>query len=40
MNEYIYYTNLLNKKNSTLLVGIDSAMLRLNTAAGKGYMFS
>ena len=32
--EYIYYTNLLNNKNSTVLVGVDRAML---TLSGKGY---
>ena len=31
--DYIYYTNLLASKNSTVLVGIDKAMVNV----GKGY---
>ena len=31
--DYIYYTNLLATKNSTVLVGIDKAMVNV----GKGY---
>jgi len=33
--EYIYYTNLLSAKNSTVLVGVDKAVI--NMGAGKGY---
>ena len=31
--DYIYYTNLLNSKNATLLIGINKAIL----SVGKGY---
>lgn len=34
--DYIYYTNLLNKKNATFLVGINQAMIG-GGASGKGY---
>ena len=33
---YIYYTNLLNVRNATLLVGVEDAQLNLKTS-GKGY---
>jgi hypothetical protein len=32
--DYIYFTNLLNTKNATVLVGVDRAIL---TMSGKGY---
>lgn len=32
--DYIYYTNLLNNKNATILVGVNRAML---SVTGKGY---
>ena len=33
--DYIYYTNLLQGKNSTILVGVDKAVI--NMQSGKGY---
>jgi len=35
LNDYIYYTNLLAKTNTTMLVGINSALIN----SGKGYSF-
>lgn len=32
--DYIYFTNLLNQKNSTILVGVKKAIL---SVSGKGY---
>ena len=32
--DYIYYTNLMNSRNATILVGVNKAML---TVSGKGY---
>ena len=34
--DYIYYTNLLNVKNATLLVGVNDAQLALGRSSGKG----
>ena len=34
--DYIYYTNLLNNKNATILVGIEDAQLSVQRS-GKGY---
>ena len=31
--DYIYYTNLLAKQNSTILVGVKNAMLNVNPSA-------
>lgn len=31
--DYVYYTNLLSSKNSTVLVGVDKAVISM----GKGY---
>lgn len=36
--DYIYYSNLLNVKNATILVGVDRAMLNIGArTSGKGY---
>jgi len=35
--DFIYYTNLLNSKNSTILVGIEDAQLSVLKQSGKGY---
>jgi len=37
--DYIYYTNMLNTKNSTILVGVDRAMVNMGKSSGKGYFF-
>ncbi len=34
--DYIYYTNLLGTKNSTILVGVDKAVINM-ASSGKGY---
>jgi len=36
LNDYIYYTNMLIKKNATLIVGLDTVLL---SGVGKGYSF-
>jgi vacuolar-type H+-ATPase subunit F/Vma7 len=35
--DYIYYTNLLNVKNATVLVGVEDAQLNMHRMSGKGY---
>lgn len=38
LTDYIYYTNMLNNKNATILVGIEDAQLGIaRSQMGKGY---